>query len=1168
MSVFSSILNKFKELSSEGNSELNVTGLDFDTWALLFKLFSEGGEKQFLAKTQVVILPSIEDCEILSEKLSHCAHFNISIYPGLEISPYSKALHSENNLFRRFYCLYNYLHFKKSSEGGNFILTTLDAISLKMPALSFFENNQLTIELSDIISPEDLARKLVDIGFQHNVTVEEPGTFSRKGEIFDIYPVNCSAVRLHYFDDMIEEIFPIDITTNRTIRDQNLKSVKIGPTPRIFSKENFASNLRSNIPMPETRFKSKYELRRSIFTNLSNGNLFDNYPVYTPFFFEESFTLLDVVEKEEIIIHHFESQNNFHTHLEFLEELKVEFDEVFKDSEDENILPGPGEILDTEIESKLGEFSKINYNVINIETNLNETLSNNLHLNLAHNYLVKKSGALPTTFKKNIAQTIEYLKENFTRSGLILFTYRNDSAKKEFIYLLETDAGTRQLASRIKFIQFPLDQGFYYDSEKTIVISDSDLFSSKKSKTKKPTKKSIDLFAEQISTLKDGDFVIHGQFGIGKYLGLESITAGGKTSDFLVIEYQNRDKVYVPVYKLNQIQKHADGGAQVRVANLGSKKFETAKARAKKAVKTLAFDLLRLQAERASKSAFSFSEPGHLYKDFELSFPFVETNDQAAAIDDVLEDMQKPVPMDRLVCGDVGFGKTEVAMRAAFKAVVDKKQVAVLVPTTVLALQHFHSFCEHFKKFPINIEFLSRFKTPTESKLIIKDLEDGKIDIVIGTHKILSGKISFKSLGLVIIDEEQRFGVAHKEKLKLLKTSVDVLTLTATPIPRTLQLAFLGIRDLSLIQTAPPKRQSIKTYIVKKDDKTIKAAIEKELARGGQVFYVHNRVQDIEEHSAYIRELVPAAKIIIGHGQLKERELEQRMKDFYAGKYNVLLSTTIIESGIDIPTANTMIIDKANTYGLSQLHQLRGRIGRSERKAYAYFVIPNTQKLTDIATKRLKALQTYAEMGSGFNIASCDLEIRGAGDILGGEQSGHIEEIGLELYMELLKDAIDEIRGETKDFHVDMEIQTPEPAYIPNSYMDSPSERLKYYKKLSNCREFARLENLKDEVMDLFGPPPLELTSLYTVLEVRLILKNSGIKSVKVSNNKVYLQFDQALLDKNKELKNSVIETFLERPKVYKMKPDYSVTYTHKSSINQEDLLVFSKLIASKIFPC
>ena len=616
------------------------------------------------------------------------------------------------------------------------------------------------------------------------------------------------------------------------------------------------------------------------------------------------------------------------------------------------------------------------------------------------------------------------------------------------------------------------------------------------------------------------------------------------------------------------VQKYADSSTKTKVANLKSNKFNQIKKRAKESAKKLAFDLLKIQAERENDQSHCFSPPDDLYREFELKFPFQETADQTTAIEDVLADMQRPKPMDRLICGDVGFGKTEVAMRATFKAVEDQMQVAIIVPTTVLALQHYHSFQKRFKDFPVEIDFLSRFKSPKAANEVMERAQLGQIDILIGTHKLLSNKLTFKNLGLLIIDEEQRFGVTHKEKLKAMKTSVDVLTLTATPIPRTLQLAFLGIRDLSLIQTAPPKRQSIKTYIIKHDDETVRKAIQNELKRGGQVFFVHNRVRDIQQVLEYIKELVPHVKVIIVHGQMAEKELERRMRDFYNHKYDLLLSTTIIESGIDIPSVNTMIINRTDTYGLAQLHQLRGRIGRSERKAYAYFLIPNNYQVSTLASQRLQALQTYADIGSGFSIASSDLELRGAGDILGAEQSGHIDAVGLEVYMELLKEAIAELRGSGQAPPRDIEIQTPFSCFIPGSYISNAQERLKTYKRLSNTEGTDSLQAIKAELQDRFGIFPAELNQLFELLSIRLLLRPIGIEKVKVAGKVIELKFSEEYLNSKTEYRNQIVNFFVARPRKYKLSPHYSVTRVFQSEITPETFLQFAQNIAHQIVLC
>jgi transcription-repair coupling factor (superfamily II helicase) len=828
------------------------------------------------------------------------------------------------------------------------------------------------------------------------------------------------------------------------------------------------------------------------------------------------------------------------------------------DNEADNLLPHPEELFTTDTTNLLSNYK-------HIQINLTASSSNNENLNLQNlkSYLLQNHEL--NTQTNNQTRILNLLKSHGNNFNGINICYTSDRSLEEIKFLLIEQSHLEN--EIIKFIPLPLQNGFVAPIQNQIFISEADFFIQKKSKHKEKKNKNTNVFADQMATLHEGDYIVHRDFGIGKYQGLEKIDINQASSDFLVIQYQDNDKVYVPVYKLDLVQKYAEGTSDVKVSNLKSSQFEKQRQKARSSVKKLAFDLLELQAKRKMSQGYAFSAPDHIYTEFELEFPFEETQDQLKAIQDVLDDMQQTFPMDRLVCGDVGFGKTEVAIRAAFKAVLDHKQVAVLVPTTILAYQHYNSFKDRLKNFPVTVEFLSRFKSPKQSTEIIKKLEDGKIDIIIGTHKLLSENIRYQDLGLVVVDEEHRFGVGHKEKLKLMKTNIDFLTMTATPIPRTLQMSFLGIRDLSIIQTPPPKRQSIKTYIIKDDDNTVKEAINKEISRGGQVYIIHNRVQDIEILATKIQKLVPSAKIIIGHGQLPERELEKRIAAFYEHKYDILIATTIIESGIDIPSANTMIVNRADTFGLAQLHQLRGRIGRSDKKAYAYLSIPSFN-ISAIAEKRLHTLQAFADIGSGFAIASSDLEIRGGGDILGAEQSGHIQEIGLQFYMELLEEAVAELKGITSTENHDIEIQSPFNAYLPDSYIAHAPQRLKLYKRLSSTKDLEHLKEMQDEIEELYGMAPIEVKNLYLILEVRLILKNHHLKSIKVSHHHITLTFDAELVQQNSIYQSNLIQFFTQRPKTYQLNPNFSVKCLFKDKIDQNTLLNFAKHIAQQLVTC
>jgi transcription-repair coupling factor (superfamily II helicase) len=1165
MGYFQSLQQKLKGRLKEPEGEVQISGLSSEHWLFIFNALIH---KDFDTPS-VLIFPNIEEAEELFEKSKQYSNDTVLLlYPGNEFSPYSGFYASEKNLLERFFAL-SQLSESKSKKKHFIIFTTIEAFNLKGPTPDFFHEYSLTLEVSDIIDPYQLSKKLQNLGYSYAPSVEEPGTYCRKGEIFDLFPINStSPIRLHYFDDMIEEIYSFDQSTGRTNKERPLEKALISCSPYIFGQSQFSQKLRELIPSPGPQFRKKFEKRKLILEKLGDNQLFENFPFYIPLFINKTSTLKDFLPKDALY-HFIHAEKSNEAWLSFIEELREDYGRAENQDDPENLLPPPEYTYELEPQRENAQAKIINIDEIEIHYDFNESLQDKIKLELIPSKNFLSQHVNPILPKHEfLKESFNFLKEHFKYAGNICFIYRNKNSRAEIEHLLEVIEAPLNLKERISFIHYELDRGFYYENEKVLFLTEGDLFSRKKSKAKVQKNNQIDLFAEQLATLTIGDFVIHNEHGVGKYLGLEALDTPGQKSDFLIIQYSGKDKIYVPVYKMNLVQKHADASQNLNVASLRTNKFNTVKKRASESAKKLAFDLLKLQAERESSQAFSFSPPDHLYKEFELSFPFQETPDQTHAIDDVLDNMQKARPMDHLVCGDVGFGKTEVAMRAAYKAVLDGKQVAILVPTTILALQHYHSFVQRFKKFPVEIDFLSRFKSPKESKQIIEKLESGKIDILIGTHKLLSGSVKFSDLGLVVVDEEQRFGVGHKEKLKLLKANVDFLTLTATPIPRTLQMSFLGLRDLSLIKTPPPKRQSIKSYLIKEDDLTLQNAIKKELSRGGQIFIVHNRVNDIEQYAAYIRELAPGASIVIAHGQLPEKELEKRIQAFYQGEFQILVATTIIESGIDIPNANTMIIDKANQYGLSQLHQLRGRIGRSDRKAYAYFVIPKNQALTIVAEKRLKALQTYADMGSGFNIATSDLEIRGAGDLLGPNQSGHIEAIGLELYMELLRDAINELKGTQKIINKNIEIITPFSAYIPNDYILDSHERLKQYKRLSNSSSVNNLEDISEEYNDVYGVLPEELKNLFSVLKSRVILGPCGIKQVQLAGPNVSLFFDRPTLEKNPDLNDKVLNLFLKNPQKYQFSPDYKVLYKGPGAFGPEQLIEFCLEIAEKIVPC
>ena len=637
----------------------------------------------------------------------------------------------------------------------------------------------------------------------------------------------------------------------------------------------------------------------------------------------------------------------------------------------------------------------------------------------------------------------------------------------------------------------PLARGAVLPGEGLVLLTEEEVFGQRaqrragrerKVKAGKP-------FLEDLRALAVGDFVVHVEHGVGRYLGLVHRTVGAHTVDLLAVEYGGGDKLYLPVYRLNQIQKLAGGDAAPKMDRLGGTTFAKTKQKVAKHVRQMADELLRLYAERQAMVGEALPARDDEYRAFEATFPFEETGDQSKAIDDVLDDLELPRPMDRLVCGDVGFGKTEVAIRAAFRAAMSGRQVAVLCPTTVLAQQHASSFETRFRGYPIRVAALSRFQTKAEQDQVLKEAKDGSLDVVVGTHRLLSKDIHFKRLGLLVVDEEQRFGVTHKERIKQIKKSVDVLTLSATPIPRTLQMAVSGLRDMSLITTPPADRRAIRTIVSRPDDAMIKEAIARELSRGGQVFYVYNRVDGLYERAAKVQALLPAARIVVAHGQMNEAALEKAMIDFVEGRFDVLFATAIIESGLDIPRANTIVIDRADMFGLAQMYQLRGRVGRSKERAYCYLLVPPASAMTDDARARIEAMERHTELGSGFQIASLDLELRGAGDLLGAEQSGAVATVGFELFCQMLEDAVRELRGDPVVHEVEPDLSFDVEALLPESYIDEIGVRLSLYKRLASATDEAEVTELSTEMEDRFGPPPPEAMSLMALMRIKAELR-------------------------------------------------------------------------------
>ncbi|MDQ2646661.1 MAG: transcription-repair coupling factor, partial [Myxococcota bacterium] len=671
-----------------------------------------------------------------------------------------------------------------------------------------------------------------------------------------------------------------------------------------------------------------------------------------------------------------------------------------------------------------------------------------------------------------------------------------------------------------------------------VLLTEEEIFGQRTHRAPERRSTQARTFLEDLRALAPGDLVVHADHGIGRYRGLEHKQVSGIAVDLIVIEYAGGDKLFLPVYRLNQVQKYSGGDASPKLDRLGGQTFAKTKSRVEQRVKILADELLRLYAERSALKKTPLPEPDDDYRAFEAGFPYDETRDQAAAISEVVKDLTSERVMDRLICGDVGFGKTEVALRAAFMVANSGRQVALLCPTTVLAQQHFATFSSRLAELPINVRALSRFQTKTEQLDTLKGLKDGRVDVVVGTHRLLSKDVHFKNLGLLVVDEEQRFGVSHKERIKQLRASVDVLTLTATPIPRTLQFAVGGLRDMSLIATAPVDRRAIRTITSQFDPELVKYAIERELDRGGQVFYVYNRVEGLYERGARVQELVPRARVAVGHGQMTEDLLERTMLDFVRGEYDVLVATAIVESGLDIPRANTILIDRADLFGLSQLYQLRGRVGRGSERAYCYLLVPPPSQMTDESRARLEALERHSELGSGFQVAALDMELRGAGDVLGADQSGYVESVGFDLFCHMLEEATHELRGETVIHEVDPELNFDVEALLPESYVADVGVRLSLYKRLASARDEAEVDELSSELVDRFGEAPIEARRFVELMRLKTELRRLRVLGCEATAKSVVLHLrDDTPLDPIKL--SALVST---RKTAYKLTPEGRLT--------------------------
>ncbi|MDN4593476.1 transcription-repair coupling factor [Polycladomyces subterraneus] len=978
------------------------------------------------------------------------------------------------------------------------------------PPQTTVKANHIRLKVGEERPMDPLVDRLVKIGYERVEMVEKPGEFSVRGGILDVYPVTFQdPVRMEWFGDELDSIRPFSATDQRSY--DKWEEVLIPPARELFADaerlyqagEKAAGLLEerlSTIKDPSLKKKLTEGIGWEI-EQLKSGQWFTGIYKYITLIYPDCQSLLDYMPTDTVLV---------------LDE-PARITETARQMEREE-----GEWQTALLQQ--GEFLP----QLKISHSYEECLFRVKHPRIALSLFMRQvSGFQPQNIVQFICRSMQQfhgqmhvLKTEWERwqkaKFRVIFTASSEERAErlkrvlaDYGMELEHDNGDAPpFAGRPVVRVTSLQNGFELSAIKLAVVTEGEVFTQKQRRMRRPSKMSHAEKIKDYQELQPGDYVVHVNHGIGRYAGIETLNVGGMHKDYLLIQYAGNDKLYVPIDQIDQVQKYVGAEEKTpKVYSLGGSEWSKVKNKVRSSVQDIAQDLIKLYAKRQAAKGFAFSPDTPYQREFDAMFPYEETPDQERSIREIKADMEKPQPMDRLLCGDVGYGKTEVAIRAAFKATMDGKQVAVLVPTTILAQQHYETFRERFAGYPVEIRVLSRFRSRKEQKETIEGVKNGTVDIVIGTHRLLSKDVQFKDLGLLIIDEEQRFGVKHKERIKQMKHNIDVLTLTATPIPRTLHMAMMGVRDLSVIETPPENRFPVQTYVLEYSAALVREAIERELARDGQVYFLYNQVQGIEQMAEQIRSLVPEARVAVAHGQMPETELERVMLDFLDGEYDVLVSTTIIETGVDIPNVNTLIIYDADKMGLSQLYQLRGRVGRSNRIAYAYFTYQRDKVLTETAEKRLQAIKEFTELGSGFKIAMRDLAIRGAGNLLGAEQHGHIASVGFELYSQMLKEAIAELQGtEQQEQPLEPQIELNADAYLPSDYIPDEKQKIELYKKIRAIHTLEEARDLEEEIEDRFGDLPQPVQTLLRIARIRAYALKYGIEEIQQKGQEITIR--------------------------------------------------------------
>ena len=1006
-------------------------------------------------------------------------------FPKKEITSYDYVAQSKEIEYKRIDVL-NKMYLAKKQKEPIIIVTTIEAVMQKMVAKDTLYQNVIDFEVGKTYLLDGIKEKLVGLGYERSDLIENKGQFSIRGGIVDVGLSEKIGVRIEFWGDEVDSIRFFQISSQRST--EMLKEITIFPAHELIVQD--LSEAVKNI-------QEKYPEEIEDIELIKNGDYISKINKYFNEFYKNQASFLDYMSDEYLLLLNEKSKINQRKTNIIEDNNKL----IASLVEKEKFVPEAIENIskfEYNFEEKQIIYLEQNDSIKNIQKYYFETREINFY-NLQLDLLL----ADIVTYQKNKKKVVLLAGNEISAKKLC-----NILKENQINYKYEREAENVKPGEIIVTIG-GFSSGFENYDLNLIVISLQNNFEEPVKRKKKLSSTFKDSEKIVFADLKPGDIVVHQTHGIGQFIGVNTITADGVTKDYIKIKYRNDDILYVPTNSLDSVRKYIGGGdnSSPRLNKLGGKEWSATTSKVKKNLEAVAKDLIELYAKRQKIKGFSFSPDTPWQKQFEDSFPYTETDDQLRCIQDVKKDMEKPQPMDRLLCGDVGYGKTEVAIRAAFKAVMDQKQVAYLVPTTILANQQYEEFKTRMQEFAINVELLNRFKTKKEQDEIIKKLKLGEVDVVVGTHRLLSEDVNFKDLGLLIIDEEHRFGVKDKEKIKKLRTNIDVLTMTATPIPRTLHMSIVGVRDMSVIYEPPHNRKPVQTYVLEYDQEVITEAITKEIERGGQVFYLFNQVEGIEKKANEISMLVPEAKVGFAHGKMSGRELEEIMESFINHEINVLVCTTILESGIDIPNANTIIVENADRLGLAQLYQIRGRVGRSDKQAYAYITYKRDKLLSEVADKRLKAIKEFTEFGSGFKIAMRDLEIRGAGSMLGEMQHGHMEQVGYDTYCKLLDEVIKEMQGievvEEQDVQIDLAVSS----YIPDNFIENSSQKIEIYQNIALCRTEEELQNVIDEVIDRYGRLPKELENLIDIARIKQLARKANILKIAQKENGIVFYF-------------------------------------------------------------